>query len=560
MLVELSVKNFALLDDLRWEIGRGLVALTGETGAGKSLVLDALGLALGRRADSGLVRRGADRLGVSARFEGLGSRVKALLRENGLVDEDDEDLLLRREIDAGGKSKAFVNDRPVNVSTLLRLGELLVYAHGQNEQQVLLRPAEQRRLLDGFGGLNPLAGDVESAYNDWRERHAEREALTLSDQERAQRLDLYRFQKKELDAAHVRPDEEAELEALLPQLKNADRLKLVAQEALDLLHTQEASAADLLGKSQRAVSALIENGAPLRETADLLNTARVAVDEAVQRLDAFSAGLESDPARLEEVLARLDLLGKLKRKYGPALTDVAAYRDRVTAELDRLENLESQKRDVDSRVAEAEKRWVQQASVLSDGRRRSAKKLSAAVQKELKEVGLPHARFSVEVTTVPDQRASFGADQVRFVFSANPGEPVSSLSDTASGGELSRVMLAIESVLARADDVPVLVFDEIDAGVGGAVGGVLGQKLAALARGRQVLCVTHLATIAACADAHFAVEKVVEDERTHVRVRRLGETDRPFEIARLFGSAAGAEVGIGLKHARELLAASRAKA
>lgn len=559
MLAELAVKNFSLLDDLRWELDGGLVALTGETGAGKSLVLDALGLVLGRRADSSQVRRGADRLAVSARFEGLGSRVQALLREGGLMDQDDEALLLRREIDVSGKSKAFVNDRPVNVSTLARLGELLVYAHGQNEQQVLLRPAEQRRLLDGFGALTGAAADVELAFNEWREAQAQRDALTLSDQERAQRLDLYRFQKKELDAARVRPDEEAELDGLLPQLKNADRLKALAQEAQGFLQTQDLSASDLVGKSRRAVAALIENGGPLRETADLLDTACVAIDEAAQRLDAYSSGLVSDPARLEEVLARLDLLGKLKRKYGPALSDVAAYRDRVTAELDRLENVENQTRDADARVVEAEKRWIQRAGVLSDGRRRAAKKLAAAVQKELKDVGLPHARFSVEVETVADQRASYGADQIRFVFSANPGEPMAALSDTASGGELSRVMLAIESILARADDVPVLVFDEIDAGVGGAVGGVLGQKLAALGRGRQVLCVTHLATIAACADAHFAVEKGVEGDRTRVRVRALSEADRPLEIARLFGSAAGAEVGVGLRHARELLAASRAK-
>lgn len=559
MLAEVAVKNFSLLDDLRWEIGRGLVALTGETGAGKSLLLDALGLALGRRADSGQVRRGTERLGVSARFEGLGPRVKALLREGGLRDEDDEVLLLRREIDASGKSKAFVNDRPVSVSTLARLGELLVYAHGQNEQQVLLRPAEQRRLLDGFGAMNGAAADVEEAFNQWREAQGQREALTLSDQERAQRLDLYRFQKKELDAARVRPDEEGEWEGLLPQLKNADRLKALARDAQAFLQSQELSATELVGKSQRVVAALIEGGAPLSETADLLNTASVALEEGAQRLETFSSGLESDPARLEEVLARLDLLGKLKRKYGPTLADVAAYLDRVTVELDRLENLESQFRDVESRVAEAEQRWVQRAGVLSEGRRRAAKKLSASVQKELKEVGLPHARFLVEVETVPDQRASFGADQVRFVFSANPGVPVSALSNTASGGELSRVMLAIESVLARADDVPVLIFDEIDSGVGGSVGGVLGQKLAALGRGRQVLCVTHLATIAACADAHFIVEKEVEGDRTRVLVRSLSEADRPLEIARLFGSAPGAEVGVGLRHARELLAASRAK-
>jgi DNA repair protein RecN (Recombination protein N) len=559
MLSEVVVKNFALLEDLRLELGPGLIALTGETGAGKSLLLDALGLVLGRRAESSQVRRGADRVVVSARFQRFGRRLKVLLQELGLDEGAEDELLLRREFDVAGKSRAFANDQPVNVSTLVRLGELLVFSHGQSEQQMLLRPAEQRGLLDSYGGMEGVAGEVEEAFALWQARLAERDALALSEQERAQRLDLYRFQKRELDDANVRPEEEAELDALLPQLKNGDKLKSVAVEAHGFLHEQESSATDLVQKVQREVDVLRTLGAPVSEVSDLLEAARVGLEEAAHRLDAFASGIEADPARLEEVLSRLDVLGKLKRKYGPTLADVAAYRTRVTEELDRLENLEGKREDIARGVAEAEEKLVQRSAVLSEGRRKAAKKMSAAVQKEMKDVGLPHATFFVDVETQADRRAAGGADHIKFLFAPNPGEERRPLAETASGGELSRVMLAIESVFVRADDVPVLIFDEIDAGVGGAVGGVLGKKLSALGRGRQVLCVTHLATIAACADSQWTVEKEIKGERTRAVVRKLSEEQRPAEIARLFGSASGTDAAIGLRHAEELLAASRTK-
>jgi DNA repair protein RecN (Recombination protein N) len=362
-----------------------------------------------------------------------------------------------------------------------------------------------------------------------------------------------------LDEARVRPEEEAELEALLPQLKNGDKLKSLALEAHGVLQAQESSATDLVRKVQRQVEQLQSLGAPLAEVSELLSGAAVSLEEAAQRLEAFASGIDADPERLEQVLSRLDVLGKLKRKYGPALDDVIAYRARVTEELDRLENLESQRQDMARRLAEAAAALDQRSAVLSEGRRKAAKKMTMAVQKELKEVGLPHARFLVDVVTEAERRSSFGADQVRFLFSTNPGEGIHPLHETASGGELSRVMLAIESVFVSADNVPVLIFDEIDAGVGGTVGGVLGKKLFALGRGRQVLCVTHLATIAACADAHWTVEKEIKGDRTRAVLRQLTEAERPAEIARLFGSAPGADAAIGLRHAQELLTTSRSK-
>lgn len=555
LLTELVVRNLALLEDARLEFAPGFLALTGETGAGKSILLDALGLTLGRRADPAQIRQGADRLTVSARFRLSGKKLAALLRELGL-EGDDDTLVLRRDVDAGGKSRAFVNDHPVSAATLARLGERLVFVHGQNEHQLLLKPAEQRDAVDDFGSLSAERAAVAEAHAAWRAAVEERDALALSEQERSQRLDLYRFQKQELDQADPRAEEEAELESLLPQLKNAARLRALAQEAHGRLHAQEESALDLLRRVQKDFDALRGLGAPLGEEAELLAGALIPLEDVSRRLESYAEGLDVDPAKLDALLGRLDLLGKLKRKYGPTLADVVAHRTRVDEALSRLENLEGRGQDATRRVEETRAELSRRSAVLSEARQRAAKKMAAAVQKEFKDVGLPHARFDIAVESAPDAFTESGVDRVTFLFAPNPGEGHRPLADTASGGELSRVMLALESAAARTDGPPVMIFDEIDAGVGGTLGAVLGKKLDQLARGRQVLCITHLATIAARADGHWAVSKEVKNDRTRTRVRCLTEEERVVEIARLFG-ATGDTADVGLRHARELLGSSR---
>lgn len=559
MLTHLSIKNLALLEDDALEFAPGLNVLTGETGAGKSIVLDALGLVLGRRADAGLVREGAARLTVSARFDIGSPRLRKIAEELGVLSEEEPgELLIRREVEAGGKSRAFVNDRPVGLPALARLAERLAYVHGQHEHQLLLKAAEQRDLLDAHGGLEGLRDEVAAAFDAWRTVVAERDALALSEQERAQRLDLYRYQRQELDAADPRAEEEAVLDQLLPQLKNAEKLRAASEEALDGLSRREGSAAELTRRTRSLLDSLRALGAPLGETADLLDGAIVQLEEAAQRLEAFAGGLEQDPAKLEETLSRLDQLAKLKKKYGPTLADVVAYRARVAGELDRLENLENKNRDMAERLAAAEKQLAARSEKLSTARGAAAKKLDAAINKEFRDVGLPHAVLDIEALAEPGRYTSAGMDEVRFWFTPNPGEGRRPLADVASGGELSRVMLAVKSVLAKTDAVPVLVFDEIDAGVGGALGAVLGRKLAKLGGSHQVLCVTHLATIAACGDRHFVVEKEIQKTRTRTSVRALTETDRVQEIARLFGGTGKESEGdIGLRHARELLESSR---
>lgn len=458
MLIELSVRNLALLEDARLEFGPGLLVLTGETGAGKSILLDALGLTLGRRADPGQIRQGAERLSVAARFRLTGKRLAALLRDLGL-EADDDALVLRREVDAGGKSRAFVNDRPVSAATLARLGERLVFIHGQNEHQLLLKPAEQRDAVDDFGSFSAERAAVAQAHGAWRAAVEERDALALSEQERSQRLDLYRFQKQELDQADPRVEEEAELEALLPQLKNAARLREVAGEAHGLMTAQESSALDLLRRVQRDLETLRGLGAPLGDAADLLAGALIPLDEVSRRLESYAADLDVDPAALDALLGRLDALGKLKRKYGPTMADVVAHRQRVEEALGRLGNLEGRGHDAARRVDETQTELARRAALLSEARRRAAKKMATAVQKEFKDVGLPHARFDIAVDTSADAFTETGADRVTFVFAPNPGEGHRPLAEVASGGELSRVMLALESAAARSDGPPVLIFD-----------------------------------------------------------------------------------------------------
>ncbi|MCB4757592.1 MAG: DNA repair protein RecN, partial [Elusimicrobia bacterium] len=353
---------------------------------------------------------------------------------------------------------------------------------------------------------------------------------------------------------------EEELERLLPQLKNAERLKTAAQEAYGLLYGNEGSALDKVRRVQRSLETLRGQGADLNDVAEMMEEAVVRLEESSHRIDDFQNKVDLDPNRLDEVHTRLDLLSRLKHKYGPTLRDVLVYRAKIDEELKVLENVEERTRDLTQKLASAEAELNSASGKLSAARTAAAKKLAAAVEKEFREVGLAQAEFDVSIdTTVPPSFSAVGIDEVRFLFSPNPGEGRQSLAAVASGGELSRVMLAIKSVLAKADAVPTLVFDEIDAGVGGALGTAVGKKLAKLGKTHQVLCITHLASIAAFAQTHFAVQKEIRKERTVTQVKKLQGDDRVAEIARMFGGVAdtSTESSVSVRHARELLASAK---
>jgi DNA repair protein RecN (Recombination protein N) len=560
MLNSLSIKNFALIEDVALEFSGGLNVLTGETGAGKSIVVEALGLALGDKASVQQIRKAAPRLTVAASFGDLSPRVKALLKELSLPDGGEADeLIVRREVESGGRSRCFVNDAAVNLGTLARLGELLVYVHGQHEHQLLLKPSEQLSLLDSFGRLEPQTEAVRAAYAAWRALSEEQKALSLSEQERNQRVDLYKFQSQELKESRLQsPSEEEELEVLLPRLKNAERLKSLGEEAYGHLYGNDGAALDGLRRVQRNVETLQSLGADLGDAADMLAEAVVRLEESARRLDDFRNGIDLDPDKLDETLSRLDKLARLKRKYGPTLADVIAHRDRIAEELRLLEGAEERTRDLSSKLAKAESELKAASAKLTQARASAAKKLAAAVEREFRECGLEKAGFDVSVGKTEAGYTARGADTAAFLFAPNPGEGWEPLADVASGGELSRVMLALKSVLAKVDAVPTLVFDEIDAGVGGTLGTAVGRKLAKLGKTHQVLCITHLASIAAFSQAHFLVAKEVRKDRTATSVRRLDGETRVEEIARMFGGpAAGKNGSVSVKHARELLETSK---
>ena len=534
MLTRLSIRNFAVVESLDLTLGAGLTVFTGETGAGKSILVEALGFLAGGRGTTDWLRAGSARLEVSGRFE-----------RGGKVFE------VRRELDAEGRSKVFLDGKPSTVSALCRLAEESVDFHGQHEHQTLMRPAAQLELLDGFARLEPRRAACAAAWARFKELTGQLDALEMSDAERERRLDLLRFQVGELDAADPRPGEEGELEADLPRLKHAARLGELAGEAYARLYEAEGSAEEQLGAAERAVDEMARLDPSLCAAREALARSREAAAEASEALGRYKDGEGADPERLDAVLGRLDALAKLKRKYGGSLEEAVAARVRLKAELDALENHGRRAGEVEAALGDASAALKALAEELHKARQKAAKKLSERTQAELCGLGLERARLSVSVELDDEALGPAGSDRVEFLIAANPGEPLKPLRSVASGGELSRVMLALKTVLAEADRVGTLVFDEVDAGVGGAIGAVVGERLAALGRARQVLCVTHLPQVACKAAVHLEVAKAVRGGRTHTRVARLDGEARVEALARMLGGRT--VTAVSRRHALELL-------
>jgi DNA repair protein RecN (Recombination protein N) len=551
MLLNLSIKNLALIEELRLEFAAGLTVFTGETGAGKSIILESVGLLLGGRAAAQVVRKGTSRCLIAGEFSLTAApAVQRLLEEAALTNPDGETLLIRREIDSTGKSRAFVNDRPVSNATLAAIGEGLIDIHGQHDHQSLLVPAEQRRLLDGYGIPEKLRVAVAETYARWRDLCGKRDSRQLSEQERARMADLYRFQLNELAEAKLVPGEDEEIEELLPRLKNADKLRALSNEADQILYDSDGAVLEKLGKAQRLVENIQNLGGALPETAEALKTASCTLEEVARDLERFRDALPADPQKLEELLERQDLIHRLKRKYGQTIADMLAFKDRITAELATLENHSQSLQELESAITATTDELHTRCAALHDARARAAEKLSRIVQKELGDLGMKKARFSVTVEQVAEP-ARDGWDRVVFLFSANPGEDVQPLKDIASGGEMSRVMLALKTALAAADCVPVLIFDEIDAGIGGPMGQVIGTKMQALAKKYQILCITHLPQIAACGTTHLTVAKETKAGRTFTTVTALTESTRTEEIARMLSGTTITPAA--RKHAEEII-------
>lgn len=533
MLKALRIRSFALVDELSLEPGAGLTAFTGETGAGKSILIEALGFLLGARATTDWIRAGAERLSVEGEFETREGRTA-----------------VRRELDASGRSKAWLDGRPATLAALSALGERLVDFHGQHEHQTLLKPSIQLDLLDAFGGLGGRREEAARAYRRRRELSERLEALAMSEEERLRRVDLCRFQLQEIEEADPKPGEEEALAEELPRLKNAGRLGQLAAAAYAALYEREGAAEESLREAEQALEEMARIDPGVGEALAAVGRARSEAGEAAAALARYREG-EADPARLDEVLGRQDRLARLKKKYGADLAEVLSYRDRVRSELEALENRDLSAKEVERELALAEKALEKSCEELHAARLKAAKKLSERVQRELKDLGLESARLSISVEMEEGAWGATGADRVEFLIAPNPGEAFKPLRAVASGGELSRVMLALKTVLAAQDRVSLLVFDEVDTGVGAAVGRAVGRKLADLGAERQVFCVTHLPQVACYARAHFHVSKAVSDGRTRTKVERLEGEERLKAIARMLGGSQVTKTS--LRHAQELM-------
>ena len=558
MLVELHVTNFALIDHLDLTFGAGLNILTGETGAGKSIIIDALGLALGERAGVDLVRTGANKAAVEAVFDlrNAPAEVRQKLADAGLDGEDDEDtLLVTRELArTGGKSQCRINGRLMPVAVLKEIAEGLVDVHGQHEHQSLLSADRHVDILDDWCGKDALAlrGEVAALYSQANALKRERERLQTDARERARMLDLYRFQQEEVAGANLRPGEEEELVADRSRLANSEKLSAAAAEAYALLHGGERGGGSALDGLNAALAS-VQHAAILDESlsplAESLGSAVAYAEDAGRELRSYQETVEFNPERLEEIEARLDLLRTLKRKYGETIEEIIAYGEELSGKLDALENSEAREEELTVAIAKTEAALTETAARLTTARRKASRDFSGGIARELADLGMTATQF--EVSIEPQPVAGKGADRVEFLLSPNPGEPLRPLAKIASGGEMSRIMLALKSVLARTGAIPTMIFDEIDVGVGGRTAQTIGDKLDALAKGAQVLCITHLPQIASRAGTHFFIEKQVHDGRTTVSVAPLDPEGRIEEIARMLGGSRRSDAVV--QHAREML-------
>lgn len=553
MLLELSIEQIAIIDRLNLRFEPGLNVLTGETGAGKSILVDALSLALGERAEGEMLRAGAEHAQVTAVFDvSRYPRLQARLQELGISPEEGL-LYLTRELFAGGRSQARINGRPVPVATLKAVGDLLVDLHGQHQHQLLFQTSEQRRLLDEWCGERVLAlkAELGERVREMRALQRELSSLQADARERAHLLDLYTFQKSEIERARLTPGEEEELLAEERRLAHAEKLFATAETAYELLTGGEPAAVDLLAQAARTLEEVLPIDAGLQPLMESLQNALYTVQDVATELRAYRDGVEFSPERLSEVQERLHVIRTLKRKYGDTVEAVLDYLREVTEKLERLQGGEERAEELAQALQQAEERAQQLAAELSRLRGDGARRFEQAVAEELSQLAMPRVRFEVKFSAQPLDAE--GVDAVEFLLAPNPGEPLRPLSKIASGGELSRVMLAMKSVLAGLEDVPTLVFDEIDIGIGGRTAGVLGEKLHALSRQRQILCITHLPQIASRAQRHLLIEKREADGRTVTTVTPVEGEARVREIARMLGDTGDS----ALRHAREMLEAVR---
>lgn len=555
MLTHLGVRHFATVDSLTLEPGRGLTVISGETGAGKSIIIDALGLALGERADSSVVRPGCERAEVEATFDLRDCpQARQWLASREL--DRDEECILRRTVREDGRSRAYINGAPVPVADVRELGELLISIHSQHEHQSLLKKDAQRALLDSFAGADSLLRELRSRWRLLRDaRRAHSEALT-SASELGERQELLRFQLDELDAFALGEHELETLESEQKRLANADSLIRLCQQSLGLLYDQdEGSISDQLGRVQHWLGDAMDGDQRLADVFATVESARLQTQAAAEDLRHYLDRLELDPERLAQVEERLGQAYTLARKHRVRPEELYRHHQTLREEAGQLEHHDEHLEELARREQAALSAFTECARQLSELRRQHASALASGVLSNLRALGMKGARLEVSLT--PCEPGADGAEEVEFLFTANPGQPLRPLARVASGGELSRVSLAIQVICAKTLTVPCLVFDEVDVGVGGGVAEIVGRLLRELGSHAQVLCITHQPQVASLGHQHWQVEKLQSKDSTHTRVLALDHEQRVQEVARMLG---GVEITDStLNHAREMLERSQAE-
>jgi len=557
MLTHIHIWNFAIVEQLDIEFESGLTVLTGETGAGKSILLDALNLALGDRADSSVIRHGSDKAEISVSFS-LHDAAEAL---NWLVEHDmqsEDECIIRRTISRNSASRAFINGIPATVQQLRELGEMLVDLHGQHEHQSLLQREVQRRLLDDYANHKELLSQLSDSFQNWQDLQTQWQRLSTANRDRDSRLELLRYQIQELESLNLQAGESESLEAEHKRLANASNLLQTAQQVLATLEENEDNAVQqALAECQGDISELIRVDDRLQAISELLNNALIQVQECVSELRHYADNLELDPEHLQEVEQRLNAMHGLSRKHRVEAEALVALLPALQQERDDLEQADIKLDGLQKQIQQARDTFVKCAARLSQSRNKTARLLSEKISDAMQGLSLQGGKFEIRLEAVPEERwNALGCEQVEFLVSANPGQPLKPLQKVASGGELSRISLAIQVITAQAARIPTLIFDEVDVGIGGRVAEIVGLQLRALGQQRQVVCVTHLPQVAALGHHHLQVSKQTGKDTTITEIKQLDNQQRIDEVARMLG---GIEItDQTLSHAREMIERSQA--
>ena len=554
MLEKIHIKNFALIKNLEIKLFPGLNVFTGETGAGKSIIIEALGFILGSRLSGDIIREGCDAAEVEAVFN-TGFFPAEFLKKYALKGPR---LFIKRQLFRKGKSKAFISfladgqNQQISISKLSEIGDDIIDFHGQNDHQSLLKASVHRELLDRYGKLESEVSRLKEARLEKKALEQKSAALKMSAQEKERLLDLYKYQLNEIEEASLKIGEDDELKALFPKLKNGEKLLSLSNEAYQSLYLDDNSASVMIERSYSCFESLAAMDETLTGLKDRLESVRINLEDIASEMRVYSSSINNDPDELENCLKRLDTISRLSKKYGMELKEVLAFAENLRGKISDLENTDIKQQDLNSKLETISRELLFKAESLHKKRMVFAQKLSKEVKKEISNLGFKNAGFSVSVEADETDIRAAGYDDIEFLFSANAGQSLKPLKHIASGGEMSRIMLGLKTVFAASDKVPILVFDEIDTGVGSVVGRLVGEKLFFLARDKQIFCITHMAQIASFADAHFFIEKTVDKNTTEISIKLLNCARHKNEIARLLSGKVESSP-LGVKHAAELI-------